>query len=76
MYIYYIYEHPMYMAMVHDQTDWNYHERLLLTITDVFEPSIEEKTAAIEVLIQQSNFVVWQYSATCCKTGENLLGNA
>jgi len=58
------------------QTERNYHGRSLSTTIDAFEPSIEGKTAAIRAKTRQSDFAIWQRSATCCKTGENLLGNA
>ena len=36
----------------------------------------KRKTTAIRAETRGSNFVAWQRSASCCKTGENLPGNA
>ncbi|GFR27161.1 hypothetical protein TNCT_297751 [Trichonephila clavata] len=54
----------------------DYHGRLLLTSVDAFESSPKRKTAPTGAKTRQSDFVTRQRSATCCKTSENLPGNA
>lgn len=41
---------------------------------DAFERKIEDIKATIQAVTQQSDFLAWQYSVTCCNTGETVFG--
>ena len=58
------------------EIEWNHHRGSVSNAIDTFEPSIEGETATISRETRQSYPQAWQCSATCCKTGQDILGNA
>ena len=57
-------------------TDWNHHRGSVSKAIEAFVPSIEGETATIPRETRQSYPLAWQWSATCHKTGLDILGNA
>ena len=57
------------------ETEWNHHKGSVSYAIDEFEPSIEGETATIPIETRQSYPPAWQCSATCHKTGQDILGN-
>ena len=58
------------------KTEWNYHRGSVPNAIDAFESSIEDETATVPRETWQSYSPAWQCSATCRKTGQDILGNA
>ena len=58
------------------ETKWNHHRGAISNAIDAFELSIEGETATVPRKTRQSYPPAWQCSATCCKTGQGILGNA
>ena len=59
-----------------NETEWNHHRGSVSSAIDAFEPSIEGETATVPTETRQSYPPAWQCSATCRKTGQDMLGNA
>ena len=58
------------------ETEWNRHRESISNAIDSFEPSIEGETAIVQRETRQSYPPAWQWSATCRKSGQDILGSA
>ena len=58
------------------ETEWNHHRASVANVIDAFEPYIEGETATVSRETRQSYPPAWQCSATCRKTGQDILENA
>ena len=64
-------------GMAVDKRQFSNHDKgSVLNAINAFEPSIEGETAIVPRETQQSYPPAWQSSATCRKTGQDILGNA
>ena len=54
------------------ETEWNHYRGSVLNTTDAFETSIERKMTTVPRETRQSYPPVRQFSATCCKTGQDI----
>ena len=55
---------------------WNHHMGSVSNAIDAFDPSIGGETATTPRETRQSYPPAWQWSASCRKTGQDILGNA
>ena len=58
------------------ETEWNYRRGSVSNSIDAFEPIIEGETVTVPRETRQGYSPTWQCSATCRKTGQDILENA